>query len=80
MPANLTVGAALALGADPRDPNLSRIHEFDTDFQGQLVQYQLVGHVIRPRLIRMTGEAPVPLCPSRTGMLSKGKPQHLGCE
>ena len=79
MAANLTVGAALALGADPRDPNLSRIHEFGTDCDGQLVQYQLVGRAVKPVPIKMA-EAPTSLCPSRTEMKSKGKPKRLGCK
>jgi hypothetical protein len=63
---NLTVGAALALGANPRDPHLSHIHEFTVDDRGQLMQYQLTPKGdIKPIPIKMA-VPPTLLTPSRT--------------
>jgi hypothetical protein len=45
---NLTVGAILALGANPKDPNLNRIHEIQVDPVGNTYQLQLVKGVIIP--------------------------------
>lgn len=76
---NLTVGAALALGADPRDPNLSRIHETVhgedcCQYQYQLLSNHKVGLVKvlnQPANLRL-------LCPSRgEGLFGSGRPRRV---
>jgi hypothetical protein len=75
--ANFTVGAVLALGADPRDPNLSRIHDTEVDNLGQLVQYQLTKKgVILPVPIK-TAIPPTSLCSSMTESRTKRFSRHL---
>lgn len=75
---NLTVGAALALGANPRDPHLSHIHEFTVNDRGQLMQYQLTPKGdIKPIPIKMAMQ-PILLTPSRTESDSRAMSRRLG--
>lgn len=76
---NLTVGAALALGADPRDPNLSHIHETVHGEDCCQYQYQLLSNY-KIELVKVLNQPTnfVSLCPSRTE--TRGKPQRSACE
>jgi hypothetical protein len=64
MEAHLTVVSALALGVDPEDPLLERLHDTFVD-GGKTWQYQIVGTKVQAVEIGLVVQF-VSLCPSLT--------------
>ncbi len=79
MSVSLTMAVVLALGASPKDPNLSLIHETFHGEDGNIYQYRLVSGNIKPVIIINNSRPTASLCPSRgEGFFGGGRARRIG--